>query len=58
MIQIRDASRTIPPSRPVPLTNLPLIYNPEHIFPYTSYSDTQTTPAPRLGGRALRFPKR
>ncbi len=33
--------------RPVPLTNLPLIYHREHLFPYGSYGDTSTVPEPR-----------
>lgn len=47
MIQLRETTRTIPSYRPVPLTNLPLIYHREHLFPYTSYGDTETTATPR-----------
>jgi Domain of unknown function (DUF5107) len=47
MIQIRETTRTIPFYRPVPLTNLPLIYHREHFFPYTSYSHTEATPVQR-----------
>ena len=47
MIQIRETSRTLPFHRPVPLTNLPLIYHREHLFPYTSYGDTEVTAVPR-----------
>jgi hypothetical protein len=47
MIRIRETSRAIPFYRPVPLTNLPLIYSREHLFPYTSYGDTESTPVPR-----------
>lgn len=47
MIRLRETSRTIPYHRPVPLTSLPLLYHREHLFPYTSYGDTETTPVPR-----------
>src|ERR1051325_379609 len=47
MIRIREAARQLPFYRPVALTTLPLIYHREHLFPYTSYSDTERTPAPR-----------
>ena len=47
MIQIQDTTRTLPFFRPVPLTGLPLLYNPEHLFPYTSYGDTMPAPVPR-----------
>jgi hypothetical protein len=32
----------LPYYAPLPLTELPLILNPEHLFPYTSYGDTLT----------------
>jgi hypothetical protein len=48
MIRIRETTREIPYYRPVPLTNLPLIYHREHLFPYTSYGDTEPTPTPRV----------
>src|SRR4030095_10619906 len=44
MIRIQETTRTIPFYRPVPLTNLPLIYHREHLFPYTSIGDTDTGP--------------
>ena len=47
MIRIRETTREIPFYRPVPLTNLPLIYHREQLFPYTSYSDTESSPVPR-----------
>jgi hypothetical protein len=47
MIQIRETTREIPFYRPVPLTNLPLIFHREHLFPYTSYGDTEAEPVPR-----------
>lgn len=47
MIQLYETTRTLPFYRPVPLTELPLIYHREHLFPYTSYGDTEATPAPR-----------
>ena len=47
MIQIRETTRTLPFHRPVPLTNLPLIYHREHLFPYTSYGDTEAIAVPR-----------
>jgi hypothetical protein len=47
MIQIRETTRNIPFYRPVPLTNLPLIFHREHLFPYTSYGDTDSEPASR-----------
>ena len=47
MIRIHETTCTIPFFRPVPLTNLPLIYQREHLFPYASYGDTESTPVPR-----------
>jgi len=47
MIQIRETTRNIPFYRPVPLTNLPLIFHREHLFPYTSYGDTESEPVSR-----------
>jgi uncharacterized protein DUF5107 len=47
MIQIRETTREIPFHRPLPLTDLPLIYHREHLFPYSSYGDTDPTPVPR-----------
>jgi hypothetical protein len=47
MIRITETTRVLPFYRPVPLTHLPLIYDPEHLFPYTSFGDTQTTSVPR-----------
>ena len=47
MIRIQETTRTLPFYRPVPLTDLPLIYHREHLFPYTSYGDTETAPVPR-----------
>ncbi len=37
----------LPFFRPVPLTRLPLIYHREHLFPYTSYGDTEPVAVPR-----------
>ena len=48
MIQTRETTRILPFYRPVPLTRLPLIYHREHIFPYASYGDTESTPVQRL----------
>ncbi len=47
MIRIRQTTRELPYFRPVPLTTLPLIYHREHLFPYTSYGDTDPSPVPR-----------
>lgn len=47
MLRIRETKRTLPFYRPVPLTDLPLIYHREHLFPYTSYGDTASEPVPR-----------
>jgi hypothetical protein len=47
MIHIRETARTLPFYPAVPLTNLPLIYHREHLFPYASYGDTEATPMPR-----------
>ena len=41
MIQCHESIHTLPYYRPVPLTDLPLIYHREHLFPYTSYGDTE-----------------
>ena len=47
MVQIHETTRTLPFYRPGPLTNLPLIYHREHLFPYRSYGDTEATAVPR-----------
>ena len=47
MIKIHETKRTLPFYRPIPLTNLPLLNHREHLFPYTSYGGTETTPVPR-----------
>src|SRR5690349_10645916 len=47
MIGLRETSRILPFYRPIPLTNLPLIYHREHLFPYLSYGATETNPSPR-----------
>ena len=47
MIKVYETHCTLPYYRPTPLTSLPLIYYREHLFPYTSYGDTETTPVPR-----------
>lgn len=46
-MRLEEIQRTIPYYRPVPLTRLPLIYHREHLFPYTSYGDTEATPVSR-----------
>src|SRR6185369_14817455 len=46
-IRLHETTRTIPFFEPVPLTELPLIYQREHLFPYTSYGATAATPRPR-----------
>ncbi|MBI5383940.1 MAG: DUF5107 domain-containing protein [Verrucomicrobia bacterium] len=47
VIRIQETTRTLPFYRPAPLTNLPLIYHREHLFPYASYGATETTPVSR-----------
>lgn len=47
MLEVRETTRPLPFYRPVPLTNLPLIYHPEHLFPYTSYGETAAEPVSR-----------
>lgn len=47
MMRISETSRTLPFYRPTPLTELPLLYHREHLFPYASYGDTETIPVPR-----------
>jgi hypothetical protein len=47
MVTVRETTRTIPFFRPVPLTDLPLIYHREHLFPYASFGDTEPTATPR-----------
>jgi hypothetical protein len=47
MVRIQETTRVLPFFRPVPLTRLPLIYHREHLFPYTSYGDTESTPVAR-----------
>jgi hypothetical protein len=47
VIRVQETNRTLPYYRPVPLTSLPLIFHREHLFPYTSYGDTEPTPVER-----------
>ncbi len=47
VIRIQETTRPLPFYQPVPLTSLPLLYHPEHLFPYTSYGDTLPTPVAR-----------
>ena len=47
MIRVRETARNIPFYRPVPLTRLPLVFHPDHLFPYTSYGDTEAEPVLR-----------
>jgi hypothetical protein len=47
VIRIQETTRTLPFYRPVSLTSLPLIYHRDHLFPYPSYGDTESVPAPR-----------
>lgn len=47
MIRTSHGVRTLPFHRPVPLTDLPLLYHREHLFPYTSYGDTEAASVPR-----------
>ncbi len=47
MILVYETTRVLPFYRPVPLTDLPLLYHREHLFPYTSYGATEATPVAR-----------
>lgn len=47
VIRIQETTRVLPHHRPVPLTQLPLIYHREHLFPYASYGNTEPQPQPR-----------
>ncbi len=47
MIQVQEGTRTLPFYQPISLTDLPLLYHREHLFPYTSYGATATTPVER-----------
>lgn len=47
MIQIHRTTRRLPYYAPSPLTDLPLLYQPEHLFPYTSFGDTAGSPVER-----------
>ena len=47
MLRTYETNRIVPFYQPVALTELPLLYLREHLFPYTSYSDTSSTPVPR-----------
>lgn len=46
-MRLYETTRMLPYYRPVPLTNLPLPYHREHLFPYPSYGDTEPDPVPR-----------
>jgi hypothetical protein len=48
VIQVQETTRELPFYRPVPLTELPLLYHQEHLFPYTSYGDTASAASPRM----------
>ncbi len=47
MIRLEETSWSIPFYRPAPWTDLPLIHQSEHLFPYISYADTEAEPVPR-----------
>lgn len=47
MPRLTERTCTLPYYAPQPLTSLPLLYDREHLFPYTSYGDTARTPVPR-----------
>src|SRR6266536_3061175 len=47
MIRTYETVREIPFYAPIPLANLPLLFNREHLFPYTSYGDTEEVPVSR-----------
>lgn len=47
MIRLHQTTRTLPWHAPRPLTDLPLIYQRDHLFPYVSYGETDPTPVPR-----------
>jgi hypothetical protein len=47
MIKIFETTRVLPYYRPISLTSLPLIYQREHLFPYVSYGDTESSPVAR-----------
>lgn len=47
MIQVYETTKAIPYYKPVPLTDLPLLYQREHLFPYASYGDTADKPVLR-----------
>ena len=40
MSRIRETTRALPFHPPAPLTNLPLIYPGEHLFPFANCGDT------------------
>ena len=47
VLRVEEQTCTLPFHRPVPLTELPLIYHRDHLFPYASYGDTETAATPR-----------
>lgn len=47
MIRVYETTRSLPFYRPVALTRLPLLFHREHLFPYTSYGETEAPPVAR-----------
>ena len=47
MPAISESTCILPYHAPVPLTDLPLILDREHLFPYTSYGETRSEAVPR-----------
>jgi hypothetical protein len=47
VLRIHETTRVVSYFSPVPLTSLPLIYHREHLFPYTSFGDTESVPTQR-----------
>jgi len=45
--RVSETTVTLPYYAPVPLTDLPLLFHREHLFPYTSYGATATESVPR-----------
>lgn len=47
MLTVRESTQEVADHPITPLTRLPLLYDPEHLYPYTSYSETAAEPVPR-----------
>jgi hypothetical protein len=47
VITVGETRRVLPFFQTLPLTDLPLLYHQDHLFPYSSFDGTESVPVPR-----------